>query len=127
MERGYLNLKVYQKAFQLAMDIFELTKSFPVDERYALTDQIKRSSRSVASCIAEAYRKRQYEAYFVSKVSDVDMENTETQVWLDFALASKYIEAGKHAVLMDETIQVGRMLNHMMENPKSYQKGQNKK
>lgn len=73
MERGYLKLTVYQKAFKLAMEIFELTKSFPKEERYSLTDQIRRSSRAVASAVAESYRKRQYEAYFVNKVSDGDM------------------------------------------------------
>lgn len=126
MERGYLNLTVYQKAYQLAMEVFKLSKSFPMEERFSLTDQIRRSSRSVATAIAEAYRKRQYEAYFVNKVSDADMENTETQVWLDFALDSEYIDHQIHKKLMEETIQVGKLLNHMMENPTKYQRGQNK-
>lgn len=126
MERGYLNLTVYQKAYQLAMGVFETSKSFPVEERYSLNDQIRRSSRSVATCIAEAYRKRQYEAYFVNKVSDGDMENTETQVWLDFALDCKYIDQQTHNKLMEESIQIGKLLNHMIENPQSYQRGQNK-
>lgn len=83
--------KVYKLAFQLAMKIFEVSKKFPKEETYSLTDQIRRSSRSVCSCLAEAHRKRLYEAYFVSKVSDADMENAETQTWLEFALACQYI------------------------------------
>ncbi len=78
-QRSFRDLTVYRKAFELAMEIFELTKTFPKEERYSLTDQIRRSSRAVCSCIAEAYRKRNYEAYFVSKSSDGDMENSETR------------------------------------------------
>ncbi|WP_236587869.1 four helix bundle protein [Marivirga aurantiaca] len=87
-----------------------------------MTDQIRRSSRSVASCIAEAYRKRQYEAYFTNKVSDSDMENTETQTWLDFALYCKYIECEKHELLMTESIQIGKLLNHMIGHPEKYRR-----
>lgn len=122
MERGYLKLTVYQKAFKLAMEIFELTKSFPKEERYSLTDQIRRSSRAVASAVAESYRKRQYEAYFVNKVSDGDMENTETQTWLDFAYCCKYVIKSNYDELMDESIQVGKMLNHMIEHPEKYRR-----
>lgn len=89
--KGYRDLIVYQKAFALAMKIFESTKNFPKEERYSLVDQIKRSSRSVCSCIAEAYRKRKYQAYFVNKCSDADGENSETIVWLEFSLACNYI------------------------------------
>jgi four helix bundle protein len=83
---------VYQKAFALAMKIFRISRKFPKEETYSLTDQIRRSSRSVATCIAEAYRKRTYQAYFVNKISDADMENSESQVWLDFAVACDYME-----------------------------------
>jgi len=83
--------KVYKFAFELAMKIFEASKGFPREEAYSLTDQIRRSSRSVCSCLSEAHRKRLYEAYFISKVSDADMENAETHTWLEFALACKYI------------------------------------
>ena len=75
----FRDLKVYQKAFKLAMDIFEMTKTFPAEEKYGLTNQIRKSSRSVCSSIAEAYRKRKYPAHFVSKTTDADMENSETQ------------------------------------------------
>ncbi len=88
----FRNLKVYQKAFKLAMDIFKLSKTFPKDEKYGLTIQIRKSSRSVCSSIAEAYRKRKYPAHFVSKTTDADIENSETQVWLDFSLSCKYID-----------------------------------
>lgn len=82
---SFKHLTAYKKAFDLAMKIFEASKKFPKEETYSLTDQIRRSSRSVATSIAEAYRKRNYPAYFASKVSDADMENSETQVWLEFA------------------------------------------
>src|SRR3954466_4285493 len=89
---SFRDLTVYKKGFELAMEIYELTKSFPKEEKYSLTDQIRRSSRSVCVTVGEAYRKRQYEAYFVSKSSDADMENTETRIWLDFAHSCKYVE-----------------------------------
>jgi four helix bundle protein len=78
--KSFRDLTVYKKAFALAMEIYEVTKSFPKEEKYALTDQIRRSSRSVPASVGEAYRKRQYEAHFVSKSSDADMENTETSM-----------------------------------------------
>jgi four helix bundle protein len=84
--QSFKNLAAYKKAFTLAMKIFEISKTFPKEEKYSLTDQVRRSSRSVAATIAEPYRKRKYEAYFISKNSDADMENSETQVWLEFAL-----------------------------------------
>lgn len=94
---NFRNLTVYKKAFALAMEIFQITKKFPKEERYSLTDQIRRSSRSVCSCVGEAYRKRQYEAFFVSKSSDGDGENTETRVWLDFSMACKLHHVGSLA------------------------------
>ena len=97
--KSFKDLLVYQKTFELAMEIYHVSKSFPVEEKYSLTDQIRRASRSVCSNLAESYRKRQYEAHFVSKVSDADMENSETQVWLDFAFECKYISSDKHIEL----------------------------
>ncbi len=117
---SFRDLTVYKKAFALAMEIFELTKSFPKEERYSLTDQIRRSSRSVCAHIGEAYRKRQYVAYFVSKSSDGDMENTETRVWLDFALACKYITIDIKESLDTKSEEIGKLLNHMIENPQKY-------
>jgi len=118
--QSFRDLTVYKKAFELAMAIFELSKSFPKEERYSLTDQIRRSSRAVCSCIAEAYRKRNYQAYFVSKSSDADMENSETQAWLDFAKACDYLEIAAYDDLIIRSEEVGRMLNHMVEHPEKY-------
>jgi len=120
MATGFRNLIVYQKGFALAMEIFELSKSFPKEEQYALTTQIRNSSRSVCSNTGEGYRKRRYPAHFISKISDADMENTETQVWLDFALACKYIVQEKFDQLNSRSEEVGRLLNHMIENPEKY-------
>lgn len=116
----FRDLTVYKKAFDLAMEIFQVSKKFPAEEKYALTDQVRRSSRSVCSSIEEAYRKGQYPAHFVSKSSDADMENTETRVWLDFALACKYLNNDLWKVFDEKAIEVGKLLNHMIENPEKY-------
>src|ERR1041384_8582106 len=89
--KGHRDLKVYQLAYKLAMEIFEVSKAFPKEEKYSLTDQIRRSSRSVAANIAEGFRKRQYPKMFVSKLADSDGETAETQVWLDFARYCQYM------------------------------------
>lgn len=124
---GYKDLIVYKKAFSQAMDIFEITKSFPVEERYSLTDQIRRSSRSVCSNIAEGYRKRMYEAHFVSKMSDADMENSETLTWVDFALACKYIDKTQYNKLIENSEEVGRLISHMIRFPEKYRGSLTKK
>jgi len=120
MATGFQNLIVYQKAFSLAMDIFELIKTFPKEEKYGLISQIRNSSRSVCSNIGEGYRKRQYPAHFVSNMSDADMENTETQVWLDFSLASGYITTEIFNSYKIRSEEVGRLLNDMIKNPEKY-------
>lgn len=120
MERGFRNLFVYQKAFVLSMEIFEVSKASPKSECYELSDQILRSSRSVCRAIGEGYRKRQYPKHFSSKMSDADMENTETQVSLDFALASKYITDEVYERLIEKSEEVGKMLNHMVEHPEKF-------
>ena len=97
----FKELLAYQKAFMLAMEIFEVSKTFPKDEKYALTDQIRRSSRSVSANIAEAYRKRRYVNHFISKLTDSDAENSETNVWLEFALQCNYIDTQKFKTLND--------------------------
>ena len=89
--RSHRDLEVYQKAFAAAMEIFELSKSFPKEERYSLTDQIRRSSRSVCANLGEAWRKRRYEKAFVSKLSDCEGEASETQVWIEFAVSCGYM------------------------------------
>lgn len=120
MVRSFKDLTVYKKTFALAMEIFSISKNFPKDELYSLTGQIRKSSRSVCSTIAEGYRKRQYNAHFRSKISDADMENSETQVWLDFALNCEYISKEKYMDLTGKSEEIGRMLNHMINNPEKY-------
>ena len=120
MATGFRSLTVYKKAFSLAMDIYHISKKFPIDELYSLTTQIRKSSRSVSSNIGEGYRKRLYEAHFVSKISDSDMENTETQVWLDFALACEYIPKDIFDDFNNRSEEIGRLLNHMIQNPEKY-------
>jgi len=99
------------------MEIFNRTKTFPEEERYSLTSQIRRSSRSVAANIAEGYRKRQYPAMFLSKLADADAEATETQVWLDFARDCGYLSAEGHQLLTCGYEEVGRMINGMLASP----------
>lgn len=117
---GFRGLTVYKKSFDLAMEIFEITKNFPPQEKYELTDQIRRSSRAVCRAIGEGYRKRQYPKHFSSKMSDSDMENTETQVSLDFAKECNYISEKAYIDLIEKSEEVGRLLNHMVENPERY-------
>ena len=114
---SFKTLDGYKKGFSLAMDIFELSKSFPKDETYSLTDQIRRSSRSVCANISEAYRKRQYIKNWVSKLTDSDGENSETQVWLDFAKACNYISDEDNKQLTERSKEVGRLINYMINNP----------
>ena len=102
------------------MEIFEITKRFPDSEKYGLTSQIRRSSRSVCSNIGEGYRKRKYKAHFVSKATDADMENTETQVWLDYALACAYIDEKTYQELISKSEEVGRLISHMINYPEKY-------
>ena len=116
----FRDLTAYKKSFKLSMEIFEITKRFPDSERYGLTSQIRRSSRSVCSNIGEGYRKRKYTAHFVSKATDADMENTETQVWLDYALACKYIDQKIYQDLINKSEEIGRLLSHMINNPEKY-------
>lgn len=117
---GHKSLKVFQLSYQLAMEIFKLTKSFPKEEVFSLTDQIRRSSRSVAANIAEAYRKRQYPKNFVNKLSDSDAEASETQVWLEFARDCNYISPEICEDLMIRYEEVGRMLGGMIANPERF-------
>jgi four helix bundle protein len=118
--KGHRDLKVYQLAYKLAMDIFNTSKSFPKEEKYSLTDQIRRSSRSVAANIAEGFRKRQYPKMFVSKLADADGEATETQVWLDFARDCEYLSPEIHADLVKGYEEVGKMLGTMMSMPEKF-------
>jgi four helix bundle protein len=116
----FRDLVVYKKAFELSMSIFELTKTFPKEERYSLTDQIRRSSRSVCPQIAEGYRKRMYEGHFISKMTDGDMENSETIVWLDFAFSCGYMTKEFQTELTQKSEEIGKLLGHMIKYPEKY-------
>jgi four helix bundle protein len=111
------DLLVYKKAFDLAMEIFHLSKRFPKEEKYSLTDQIRKSSRSVNANLGEAYRKRRYPNHFISKISDADTENGETQVWLEFALACGYISIEQYTILDKACEEIAKLLIYMMDNP----------
>jgi four helix bundle protein len=113
-------LKVYKLAYELSMEIFEMTLDLPAEERFALTTQIRRSSRSVCMNLREAWAKRRYEAHFVSKLTDCDGEASETDTSLDYALDCGYISKEKHAELTKKCKSVGAMLGKMIQNPKSF-------
>jgi len=113
----YQDLLAYKKGFEVAMEIFEVSKSFPKEETYSLTDQIRRSSRSVCANIAESYRKRVYPKHFHSKLTDSDAENSETQTWLEFAFACKYINEKIFIELTEKNKEVGKLINYMLLNP----------
>lgn len=118
--RGFRDLKVYQLAYKSAMEIFQASKTFPQEERFSLTDQIRRSSRSVAANIAEGFRKRQYPNMFVSKMADSDAESAETQVWLDFARDCGYLPENLHATLIGQYEEIGKMLGAMIQHPEKF-------
>jgi four helix bundle protein len=114
------DLKVYQEAYALAMEIFEINKTWPVEEKYSLTDQIRRSSRSVCSNLREAWAKRRYEAHFLSKLTDADGENSETDTWLDFAKDCGYLGVNDYERLAEKCNSVGKMLGSMLRNPEPF-------
>ncbi|GAA4948362.1 hypothetical protein GCM10023314_22080 [Algibacter agarivorans] len=116
----FKQLLAYKKAFDLSMVIFNISKSFPKEETYSLTDQIRRSSRSVCANISEAYRKRRYPKHFVSKLTDADGENSETNIWLDFALACKYISTEDYYKFSEEGKEIGKLINYMINNPEKF-------
>jgi four helix bundle protein len=111
------DLEVYKKAYALAMKIFEISKDFPNEEKYSLTSQIRRSSRSVCLNLREAWSKRRYEAHFVNKLTDCDGENAETDSSLDFAKGCNYITQSEHSALSSLNREIGRMLGSMINNP----------
>jgi len=116
------DLTVYKKAYSLSMKIFRLSKSFPSDERFALTGQIRRSSRSVCNNLREAWAKRRYPAHFVSKLTDCDGENSETDTSLDFAKDCNYLELKIYHELIADCAEVGKMLGSMIERPEKFLK-----
>lgn len=116
----YKDLVVYQKSFALAMEIFKVTKEFPKVEQYSLTDQIRRSSRSVCANVGEAYKKRRYPAHFISKLTDADAENTETQIWLEFAKDCSYLSLEDYQALTQLNTEVGKLLWFMINNHEKF-------
>ena len=118
--KSFKETKVYKLAYQQAMEIFRITKKFPTEEKYSLTDQVRRSSRSVCTNIAEAFRKKKYPAHFVLKITDSDSENSETNVWLDFSKDCCYLDEDLHAKFTVQNEEIGRLLNHMINNPDKY-------
>lgn len=114
------DLRVYQAAFGVAMEIYQLSKSFPSEEKFSLTDQVRRSSRSVCANLAEAFRKRRYPKNFVSKLSDCEAEAAETQVWLDFVLACKYLDQETYEKLYKEYNAIIGMLVKMIGEPEKW-------
>jgi four helix bundle protein len=120
MLSGHRDLKVFQLSYKLAMEIFNLSRAFPHEEIYSLTNQIRRSSRSVSANLAEGFRKRRYPNMFINKLTDCDGEATETQVWIDFALDCGYLSQENHDRLTAGYEEVGRMLSSMIANPEKF-------
>jgi four helix bundle protein len=116
----FQNLLAYRKSVDLAMEIFEMTRTFPKEEKYSLTDQIRRSSRSVPANIAESYAKRLYPKHFISKLTDSDGENLETQSWLEFSLKCKYIDEEMYNRLLIQSQEVGKLIFYMINNPEKF-------
>ncbi len=111
---SFRELEVYKLSKQVSLEIFELSKLFPKEERYALTDQIRRSSRSVGAQIAESWAKRRYEKHFISKLTDADGEQQETQHWIDTALDCKYISEDQRGYLISKYCEIGKMIQSMI-------------
>jgi four helix bundle protein len=103
----YKNLLAFKKGYELAMEIFTISKRFPPEEKYSLTDQVRRSSRSVCTNLVEAYRRRRYKDYFISKLNDAETENAETQVWLDFSYDCNYITQEEYSTLTAKMMKLG--------------------
>jgi four helix bundle protein len=117
---SFRELIVYQKAYKLAMEIFEISKKFPKEEKYSLTDQIRRSSRSVTSNIAEAWAKKQYTKLFVLKLTDFLGEEYETEVWIDYSKDCKYITESDHSDLMNISDDVRKILIYMINHSEKF-------
>ena len=117
---SFRDLKVYVAAFALQQELFAVTKKFPREELYSLTDQIRRSSRSIGANITEAWQKRRYAAHFISKLSDADGEQAETQHWIDTALACNFLSEEQHEEFLHQCEAIGRMLGTIMKCPEKW-------
>ena len=116
----FQDLLAYKKSFALTMKIFHISKSFPAEEKYSLTDQMRHSSRGVSANIAEAYRKRRFPKHFISQLTDSDAENSETQAWLEFALKCEYINQRTFDDFKTDSEEVSKLLNYMIKNPTKF-------
>lgn len=117
---NFRETKVFKKSFEQAMRIFELSKDFPKEEKYSLTDQIRRSSRSVCANLSEAFRKKRYPLHFISKLTDCDAENSETLVWFEFSLSCGYISKEQYEEISKLNEEIGKLIFHMINNPEKY-------
>ncbi len=116
----YKSLLSYKKSYELAMSIFTITKTFPPEEKFSLTDQIRRSSRSVCANLVEAYRRRRYKSHFLSKLNDAETENAETQVWLDFSFDCRYLTTEEYTDLTTRNNESGKLIWFMINNPEKF-------
>jgi four helix bundle protein len=116
----FKNLICYKKSYALAMEIFLVSKGFPSEERFSLTGQIVRSSRSVCCNLGEAYRRKRYKQHFLSKLNDAESENLETEIWLDFAKECKYISEEKYNQMIALNTEVGKLIWYMIQNPEKF-------
>jgi four helix bundle protein len=117
---NHKDLLAYKKAYALALLIYEISKGFPPEEKFSLTSQIRRSSRSVCANLAEAYKRRRHKNYFLSKLNDAETENTETEVWLDFAKDCSHLKASEHKDLLGVNTEVGKLIWYMINNPDKF-------
>ncbi|MFZ1785693.1 MAG: four helix bundle protein [Ferruginibacter sp.] len=117
---NFKELLAYKKGYELAMEIFNLSKIFPVEEKYSLIDQVRRLSRSVCANMAEAFRRRRYKDYFISKLNNCESENAETQVWLNFSHDCKYITTVMHNNLSAKNDEVRKLIWYMINNPDKF-------
>ena len=117
---SFKDLRVYKLAFEVQQEIFETSKRFPAEERYALTDQMRRASRSIGANLAEAWQKRRYIAHFLSKLTDSDGEQAETQHWLDTATACNYVSKKEQELLLGKCSRIGQMLGTMIAAPEKF-------
>ncbi len=117
---SFKDLLVYQKAREVAKEVFKITQSFPKEEMYSLTDQVRRSSRSIGAQIAEAWGKRRYEKHFISKLTDADAEQLETQHWIEVAEDCNYVVHAQVLQIINKLSEIGRMLNSMMKKAKQF-------
>jgi four helix bundle protein len=118
--QSFRDLRVYRLAFELQQQVFKTSKMFPKEENYSLTDQIRRSSRAIGANISEAWQKRRYPSHFISKLTDSDGEQAETQHWISTALSCEYITQAQHDEMMSECEEIGRKLGSMMASPEKF-------